>query len=72
MSTGHTGREPYFQIRFERILQNKNLKILIELISLVFPRLSLSNETYTVQGLVYQQGSWENENIELMKCGMGE
>jgi hypothetical protein len=72
LSTSHTRREPYFQIRFETILQNKNLKILIELISLVFPRLSLSNETCTVQGLVEEQESEENETIELMKYGMRE
>jgi hypothetical protein len=72
LSIGHTRCEPYFQIRFQTILQNKNMKILIELISLVFPRLLLSNETCTVQGIVEEQESGENETIELMKCGMGK
>ena len=64
LSTGHTRSEPYFQIRFETILQNNNLKVLIELIVLFFPRFSLSNETCTVQGLVGERGSGENETIE--------
>jgi hypothetical protein len=63
--TGHTSCEPYFLIKFDNNTAEQKPEDINLINSLVFPRLSLSSETCTVQGVIGERESGEKETMEL-------